>query len=472
MGDDLANGWGCTLVHLSRTQRKRKEADERINDQVQRDAFFRSTGIDLDGAFRAVKAMPSGSDANLYAITCLTKGSNEGCLIAAGAYVAGDMSPLRSWSSTKMLKDYGVCMIMHPNQYGLTDFTRRQTIPLPYHIPDVMNDLALFEYEKECMENLHCRCLVQAMKGVPITALLMEITLAGNGATLSDRALTMLGRLANMHGFGIIVDEIMTGGRTGTMLLSMQKPQEFIDSISFITMGKWVTCGLVLASKKEADIIEQENHCFVYRGSSTNLCCVEAYATWKAVKDMIPNTGWRRHQVLQKLKVAEEDAWGQGLHIFVPIRRDSWAQGLKNRYLPLLEDVPIQNFRKTYLRKSWSKEAIHEELFLGNRKWLEPVYIRTQEEGDYHKLVKGLFLVHDLNNSGWFSTEYCHANILDGSPNARHVTNILRVAERAGLIVRKQNGAREERVRGWKVTDFTTSALKWIQEMAPDDPKD
>ena len=40
----------------------------------------------------------------------------------------------------------------------------------------------------------------------------MEITLASNGATLSDCALTILGELAGLHDFGIIVDEIMTGG--------------------------------------------------------------------------------------------------------------------------------------------------------------------------------------------------------------------------------------------------------------------
>ena len=45
-----------------------------------------------------------------------------------------------------------------------------------------------------------------------ITAILLEITLASNGATLSDCALTILGELACLHDLGLVVDEIMTGG--------------------------------------------------------------------------------------------------------------------------------------------------------------------------------------------------------------------------------------------------------------------
>ena len=53
----------------------------------------------------------------------------------------------------------------------------------------------------------------------------MEITLASNGSTVSDHALTILGHLAHLHDFGIVVDEIMTGGRTKTMLSAMENTQ-------------------------------------------------------------------------------------------------------------------------------------------------------------------------------------------------------------------------------------------------------
>ena len=46
-----------------------------------------------------------------------------------------------------------------------------------------------------------------------ITAALMKLTLALNGATLSNRALTILGQLAHLHDFGIVVEEIITGGQ-------------------------------------------------------------------------------------------------------------------------------------------------------------------------------------------------------------------------------------------------------------------
>ena len=45
-----------------------------------------------------------------------------------------------------------------------------------------------------------------------VTCILMEKTLASNGATLSDHALTILGELAGLHDFSIVVDEMMTGG--------------------------------------------------------------------------------------------------------------------------------------------------------------------------------------------------------------------------------------------------------------------
>ena len=60
-----------------------------------------------------------------------------------------------------------------------------------------------------------------------VTCILMEITLASNGSTASDRALTILGELAHLHKFGIVVDEIMTGGHTKTMHSTMEKPKIF-----------------------------------------------------------------------------------------------------------------------------------------------------------------------------------------------------------------------------------------------------
>ena len=68
------------------------------------------------------------------------------------------------------------------------------------------------------------------------------------------RALTILGELAHLHEFGIVVDEIMTSGHTKTMLSTMETPKIFQKSVEFITMGKWLKCRMVLGSKRQQTI--------------------------------------------------------------------------------------------------------------------------------------------------------------------------------------------------------------------------
>ena len=46
----------------------------------------------------------------------------------------------------------------------------------------------------------------------PIKAFMMELIWAGSGASLSNRFLIKLAKLAELHDFNIIVDEILTGG--------------------------------------------------------------------------------------------------------------------------------------------------------------------------------------------------------------------------------------------------------------------
>ena len=85
--------------------------------------------------------------------------------------------------------------------------------------------------------------------------MLMEISLASNGSTLSNHALTILGELACLHDFGIVVDEIMTGGHTKKMLSTMDTPIIFQMAVEFLTMGKWLKCGMVLGSKQQQTIL-------------------------------------------------------------------------------------------------------------------------------------------------------------------------------------------------------------------------
>ena len=183
-----------------------------------------------------------------------------------------------------------------------------------------MSDDNLRKYENECLEHLHILCLYNKVMKNKVTCILMEITLASNGSTVSDRALTILGELAHLHDFGIVVDEIMTGGRTKTMLSTMEKPKIFQKSVEFITMGKWLKCGMVLGSKRQQTIRRKLLSKQLPCGASTGINGNEAYRSTiiSEVVNHLENVDERQRTVLSKCRVKEKDAWGKGLHIFIP----------------------------------------------------------------------------------------------------------------------------------------------------------
>ena len=199
--------------------------------------------------FGLMKLTTNGSDANLYAVTSLTQGNTSGCLVACGSYVSGDSGPLQSWSTSAFEIGSGPAGIIGPEDPRITTFTLQHTIALPYFIEGTMSDKHLHKYKGECLEHLHIISLYKKVMKNKVTCILMEITRASNGSTVSDHALTILGELAHLHDFGIVADEIMTGGRTKTMLSTMQKPKIFQKAVEFITMRKWFKCGMVLGSK-------------------------------------------------------------------------------------------------------------------------------------------------------------------------------------------------------------------------------
>ena len=172
-----------------------------------------------------MKLTMNGSDANLYAVTSQTQGNTSGCLVACGSYVSGDSGPLQSWSTSAFEIGSGPSGIISPEDQRITPFTLEHTIALPYFIEGTMCDDDRRQYENECLEHLHILCLYNKVLKKKVTCILMEITLASNGSTVSDRALTILGHLAHLHDFGIVVDKIMTGGRTKAMLSTMEKPK-------------------------------------------------------------------------------------------------------------------------------------------------------------------------------------------------------------------------------------------------------
>ena len=160
--------------------------------------------------FRLMKLTTNGLDA----VFSLTQGNTSGCLVACGSYVLGDSGPLQSWSTSAFKIGSGPASIIGPEEPKISSFTLQHTITLPYSIEGAMSYNNLCQYEDECLEHLHILCLYNKVMKTKVTCILMEISLASNGSTLSDHALTLLGELAHLHDFSIVVDEIMTGGRT------------------------------------------------------------------------------------------------------------------------------------------------------------------------------------------------------------------------------------------------------------------
>ena len=181
------------------------------------------------------------------------------------------------------------------------------------------------------------------MNNCPIRALFLEMILAGNGGILRNEALLALGELARHHNFNIIVDEIMTGGRVGPgMLCSMNSPVQFVEKISHVTMVKWTTMGLCLRSE---GFVPQEASLDQSRGSGTVKNAQQVMLHWKVVLDRLPFLEVRRNAVLTSLKLTRDRAWGGGILIFGEKFRLDSKRGLKNRYLPLCQSIPIDKIR-------------------------------------------------------------------------------------------------------------------------------
>ena len=228
-------------------------------------------------------------------------------------YVSGDSAPLQSWSTSAFEIGSGPAGIIGPEDPKISSFTLQHTIALPYSIEGAMSYDDLHLYEDKCLEHLQILCLYNKVMKNKVTCILLEISLASNGATLSYHALTILGELAHLHDFGIVVDEIMTGGHTKKMLSTMEKPKIFQQALEFITIGKWSKCGMVLASKRQQTILQDISSRQPPCGASTGIDGNEAYTIFSEVVNHLENVDARLGAVLRKCRVKENDAWGKGL---------------------------------------------------------------------------------------------------------------------------------------------------------------
>ena len=381
--DDLQNNWGYDLFHC--------EVDRRGS----RDGTCSETKVECSRLlniharpFEVDNYTPSGTMANQRALELVTTGRVDRAIAGSGCYLSGDDGYLHMASSVHFTPQGQICLFKDPSQLPLDNASRNITVPLPYCIPVKgfrMDSHEVKSLENKCLEYIRRRCILAALKERPVKALILELILAGCGAVLSDRFLRELANLSRHHDFFIVVDEILTGGRcTSDFLVTKEKPKEFIDRVSHVTLGKWPKCGIVLRHRKIFPIPDD----VVCRGNSTVFDLREAYAMAKRLFQLNGNIAARRAQTLQKIKVQEEESWGQGCLIFCCRVHSSSQRAIKCRYLPLLDDRKFTPCIKFLDNKNLTIPIIQQRLWEDVLRWApERDFIASEQE---HQIVSYL----------------------------------------------------------------------------------
>jgi hypothetical protein len=448
MGDNCANYWGCSLADINTSQLRRSFGTSNGDNHLH-NTFKQEIAATFNRKFSITCISTCGSEANLHAVVMVTDGDTNRCLIAAGSYVAGNSGPLQTWSTSEFSIKRGLSGILPPSEVK-NKFTLSHTIPLPYSIKGVMGEEELKEFENKCMKEVHVKCLMGHMQGLPYTCIMLELMLASNGAELSDRALTMLGNLAEQHNLSFVVDEIMTGGRCGSMLMLLSKPLNFLNRVSHVTLGKWLQLGLVLSSSHYCDLkgLNAEQDHTTARGASTKMDVTLAHLHWSRVKENLNCTEARRESVVSRLKLEEGETWGTGCLIFAPVCRNGTVYGLKNRLLPQLEPKkPIERSLQRSKMPEWSKAYVTELAVEAIRLWLylEKDLIYEDENVSYYNLV--LYL--SRNDVEEFNKIENLQNDVFSELGKNELRSLLRRAEKYGLLSYKMVGLK--RLRFWVV---------------------
>ena len=471
MADDLANNWGCNLV-LTSTDRIRRDSIGGNSNCFKRldEAVSKST----KGMFILTKACGCGSDANAIAISEAANCDTSRLAIAAGSYVAGDNSILQRLS-TSCFDVQAALAVIQPPQDIAEEFTGQRTFALPYRIPCKLcedNDVGE-HYEDVCFDALHIRLLLARLLGRPFNSILLELILGGNGGALSDRALCKLAKILQHHDMKCVVDECLTGGRCGPgILLTQSRPEEFQNIVTHITLAKWPSIGMVLENAKHKQHIENVQESSTagpqrVRGQSTHIVCSEAVKLWKEVEKNISNIPERREAVLKAIRLDKETSWGEGLLMYGPKQRKDAAQGLKNRYLPLLDATKADAI--PFVRsKIYEKQCVCQRLQHVILTWVEHYKHIAAEQArdgsglDGHlcwlllvELAKPMTAADD--GERFFRPEDMLSVVADKSSNVNddlkpRLDAFLKAAVRKNLIREAQKG--KKRRRGYAVVDF------------------
>ena len=454
MTDDAHNVWGTRLFLLSKHDRNMFKAQSSV---FLEDELKRIIANTFSNKYHLQKVCADGSTANIFAIIDATKGDSGNCLIAAGSYLTAAGCVLCNLATTVFQISSALSVIRSPDDDDELS-ARRAIIALPYYIPGCITEDQLNVYEDMCFTKLHEKLLLYRVMGRPIMALFLELMLAGNGASLSDRALSKIAILSRKHDFKIIVDEIMTGGRTGTILLLTTKPIEFVNCVSHVTLGKWCKCGIILVST-EQHIIEQRQQDNVTApcSNSTSIDLHQVIPLWNKLVTVVLMADLRREAVLKKIKCKERDSWGKGVLIFTPVKNNT-TQGLGHRLLPMLEQTQIScNASSPYAKGSTTfRDQMNNSIMDAINEWNEiQIYndLTMPSVLEHLRVIRYLIIrANDINvdNKIMVSTEETHEAI-DRSIKYTKLATILNYYNKAGLLEYKLVG--KKRLRNWIILD-------------------
>ena len=449
--DDLMNAWGRFLlpedetsaaasVH-SKTQRGLESLREEVNKACK--------------PFKFVTATASGSKAVQWILS--NQDDLNSVLIGSGCYVSGDdfhvYSKLRT--GTINLHQFGEISTTHAD-----DKAKKHTVPLPYHIP--CNECSstgksdLDDLEKNCLEEIHLRCLQAILIGCPIKCLFLELMLQCNGAILTDDFLVKLAKLSQKHEFTIIVDEILTGGRCEKMLLTFSKPTIFQERVSYVCMGKWMGMGLVLCSKDLYSTVPQV-------GETTGTNYNEAVVSFKKVRPLLRNIPTTRQAVLNNIGSNEDNSWGVGILIWsqkvVTVPNMKNHLGVVGRYLPFIKH-DAESFGNNYAfsvrYRVSTTEIPYKEEFVFNKAncsdhcmegveyWLDV----SKEQGDKVTRKVSTF-IHETAGTEFDGKKAMYDQYLDKFPASEgskdSYKEVLAKAIKLGLICLKLTGTKRKK---------------------------
>lgn len=454
MSDNLHNCWGTELFVMTKEDKKKYASQSTVNLN---DEFKRIVSNTFLNKFHLQGVHANGSSSNVLAIFDATRGDTGRCLIAAGSYLCTTGFVLCNLATSEFHLNSPLSLIREPSDNDEL-FVKKKIIALPYYIPGTISAEGLVVYEDVCFVKLHEKLILYRAQGQSIMSLFFELMLAGNGAVLSDRALNIIAILSRKHKFTIIIDEIMTGGRTGTLLLLQQKEKNFIECVSHVTLGKWCDCGIVLVSPNQ-HIIEQrqQDTSTSPRSNSTCIDLTTIIPCWNKLMGILLMADIRRDMVFERMKVKSEDTWGKGALIFSPIKNNT-MEGLNHRLLPTLEMTTISrgNMSKPFNDddnnfKGMINNKIVNTILNWNDVEIYDIYTKKKVNA-YLSLIR--FLITARNDIGEdielaLSTEDINLG-LDRQIKSSPLSNMLSEMDSVGLLKYQKTGAK--RLRSWIVS--------------------